>query len=110
MSWILDFRDKDDIPLSDSPTLGSRARLNVPGNAVKERGEKKLYPTVYKLFVLYSAWCGLGWALFITITNRETESMERHRWLVAFVAVGAAIGALFPWKGVGERERSAMRK
>lgn len=52
----------------------------------------------------------MGWVLFLAITGRERESMENNRWFVAVVALGAGAGALIPWKGVGERERTALRR
>jgi hypothetical protein len=106
-AWILDFRDTGhdvtDIELSDSPT-----RKN---DVVAERPRSgKLYQPVYKLFVIYSAWMGGGWTLFRLITGAETEEMERWRGLVGVIGVGAAVGALAPWRGVGERERAALRR
>ncbi|KAK1921595.1 protein-ER retention-related protein [Papiliotrema laurentii] len=113
-AWILDFRDKpsgpDDIELLDGPD-SARNRLSVPGDRPAGRPHSgNLYVPVYKLFMLYSAWVGAGWILFLAFTGGERDSMERSRWFVAFVALGAAVGAITPWKGVGERERVALRR
>jgi hypothetical protein len=106
-AWILDVRnanhDTGEIEMSDNP---SHARM---AQSVSRPESGKLYQPVYKLFLLYTAWCGAGWVLFRMLTGGESESMEEWRWVVGLIAVGAVVGALSPWKGVGERERRAMR-
>ncbi len=110
VAWILDFRDPslDDLELTDTSS-NHRNRLAVPGSINKNEG-RNLYMPVYKLFILYSGWVGVGWLLFLSITGRDRESMESYRWFVALIALGAGVGALAPWKGIGERERLALRR
>lgn len=70
----------------------------------------KLHQPIYKLCLLYSAWVGGGWLAFRVVTGGEVESMERWRGLIVLVVLGALGGALIPWRGVGERERMALRR
>jgi hypothetical protein len=65
---------------------------------------------VYKLFLLYTAWVGGGWLAFRWVTGAEPEAMERWRWLVGVIAVGAGVGAVAPWRGIGQRERAGLRR
>lgn len=103
-AWILDFRDTShettEINLNDERRLPSPSGRPESG---------KLYQPVYKLFLVYTAWVGSGWVLFRWITEGEAESMEEWRWFVGIIAIGAAVGALAPWEGVGEKERKALR-
>lgn len=107
-AWILDFRDTGhettEIELSEDLSRSNGARV------VQARPESgKLYQPVYKLFLIYTAWVGAGWILFRMITGGEVESMEQWRWFVGVVAVGAGVGAIAPWQGIGQKERKALR-
>jgi hypothetical protein len=119
-SWILDFRDPD---LSSS-TAGQVAlepdvesyELDVGTNSI-DLGDKverpssgKLYAPVYKLFGLYTLWVGGGWILFTWVSGGIEEAMEEWRGLVGVIMVGAVVGGVMPWRGIGERERRGMRK
>ncbi len=120
-SWILDFRDVDE---PEPPQLGMEmdhlapglggvdGEIPIrPGSVVTGRPESgKLYQPVYKLFLLYSAWVGGGWMVFRLVTGADPDSMELYRGFVAVVALGPVVGALVPWRGIGERERTAMRR
>jgi hypothetical protein len=119
-AWILDVRDHgpslDDIPLLDND-VGS---LEIPHSSSVRQTPRledsiavdsgKLHQPVYRLFLLYTAWVGGGWIVFRVVTGGEPESMESWRWLVGVIAVGAAVGALAPWRGAGQRERAALRR
>lgn len=67
-----------------------------------------LYKPVYFLFLCYTTWVGSGWVFFRWITGGEIESMERWRGVVAVVALGAGVGIVVPWNGVGRKERRAL--
>ena len=65
---------------------------------------------IYKMGLIYSAWVAGGWVVFRVLSGGEVESMESLRGLVGVVMIGAALGALVPSRGVGERERRALRR
>lgn len=65
---------------------------------------------VYKIGLIYSAWVAGGWLLFRLVSGGEVERMESCRGVVGLVMIGAALGALVPYRGVGERERRALRR
>lgn len=129
-SWILDFRDTDEdteIELDSlRPTRGEDEMVDgMAQESVQEDGDQqgssskgkivrpdsgRLYQPVYKLFLLYTAWVGAGWLLFRGITGGDRDSMERWRGLVGVIALGAAVGAVAPWTGSGQRERGALRR
>lgn len=124
-SWILDFRDATPDEPPDGPLELDHLQSNGLGlGTPRSRGSSiaglsphrsrpesaKLYGPVYKLFLLYTGWVGGGWLLFRTITGGEAEAMERWRGLVGLIAVGAAMGAVAPWRGLGQRERPALRR
>jgi hypothetical protein len=115
-AWILDFReDESDAPL-ELDTLPPEPSTPVPlshrrvSAKPKNIGGGSMYAPVYKLFLIYTCWVGGGWLVFRLVTGGEQESMERLRWFVGIVMLGATLGIVAPWRGVGERERSALRK
>jgi len=117
-AWILDFRDRggdEDIQLETTLTTLEAPSVS-PGREAARFGASnrvesgKLYQPVYKLFLLYTAWVGGGWIVFRMVTGGEAESMESWRWLVGVIAIGAAVGALAPWRGTGQGERAALRR
>jgi hypothetical protein len=118
-SWILDFRDNEPLETTggielDPASEGEMIELDTltrRKNARPVRSESgKLYQPVYKLFFLYSAWVGGGWAVFRLVTGADSETMEVWRGSIALVALGPVLGALVPWRGVAERERIALRR
>ena len=127
-SWILNLYDADEGEGAESSGMGGVVDLDEhsahevdsvtltrgrPTVSTASRGRPesgKLFQPVYKLCVLYSAWVGGGWAVFRLVTGARPEAMERYRGLVAVVALGPVLGALIPWRGVGERERTALRR
>ena len=135
-AWILDFRDQDeqgdDIPDLELDRLGPAtaedgevdrppptiATTTTTAAAHGRKGSiswmrpdhSKLHQPVYKLFLVYSAWVGGGWVLFRLLTGGDTEAMERWRGLVGVIGLGAIIGAIAPWRGIGERERVSLRR
>ncbi|WWC59509.1 uncharacterized protein I303_102065 [Kwoniella dejecticola CBS 10117] len=70
----------------------------------------KLHGPVYKLFLLYSAWCGSGWLIFRLLSNGIEEEMERWRIIPGLLWVGIIAAVLIPWRGIGERERAGLRR
>lgn len=65
---------------------------------------------VYKMGLIYSAWVAGGWLLFRLLSGGEVDRMESCRGVVGLVMIGAVLGALVPYRGVGERERRALRR
>lgn len=127
-SWILEYREE---PADDDPLAGAIPLEHVeadmleangssgPGNddssarigRLKKRPESsKLYGPMYRLWAMYTAYVGSGWVLFRLITGGEADAMERWRFLVGILSLGAIGAVLLPWRGVGEREREAMRQ
>lgn len=99
----LDFRDtqEDDDDVDVFPSTGEK----------EEVGDlKTTYMTIYKLGLIYAGFVGFGWVLFRVITGGEVEVMEQWRGLVGVVLVGVGVGALAPWRGIGERERKGFRR
>ncbi|WWC67988.1 uncharacterized protein I206_101907 [Kwoniella pini CBS 10737] len=70
----------------------------------------KLHGPVYKLCLLYTAWCGSGWFIFRLLSNGIEEDMEKWRIIPGFLWVGIIAGILIPWRGIGERERAGLRR
>ena len=115
-AWILDFRETDDkaVPLEvishedvgDVPPPRA-TRIASPTNRPTSKG---LYAPVYKLFLAYTTWVGGGWLVFRVITGGDTARMEEWRALVGVIMVGAAVGVVAPWQGLGWRERTALRR
>ena len=120
-AWILDIRDPESSvePLPPEPERLELTALGLPpvtppprinGTAVPPSRPSSLHAPMYRMFGLYSLWVGGGWALFQWITGGEAEAMERWRALIGVIAVGPLLAALLPWRGVGDRERRAMRR
>ena len=111
-SWILEFRDQDDAVELQQPSPGDVGDVPPPSDppTVARPKSASLHGPVYKLFLLYSAWVGAGWVVFRAVTGGDQEAMERWRALVGLLAVGAAVAALTPWQGIGQRDREALRK
>ncbi|KAK4685015.1 hypothetical protein P7C73_g5143, partial [Tremellales sp. Uapishka_1] len=115
-AWILDFREEESLDANPAttgleldvlePETPTRPHSRPP--ALPRPASSSLYGPVYKLFGLYTLWCGSGWAVFRLVTGGEGENMEEWRWLIGVISVGAALGVVVPWKGVGERERRAL--
>ena len=97
-----------------SPHIASTMRISSRTLGMEEEGEaRRLYAPVYKLFLLYSAFVGGGWALFTFWTAGEPELMERYRGAVGVLAVMLVITAglgLGPWSRVGERECAGLKR
>jgi hypothetical protein len=139
VGWILDFRDAPEVRQHVSNEDGEVAEMGflnvadtdidtgtgadtetktdhttVASLAMSPQGQRvdsaKLHQPIYRMFLLYSAWVGGGWLLFRGVTGGQVDSMERWRGLVAVVIIGAAGGAFLPWRGVGARERRALRR
>jgi hypothetical protein len=98
VSWALDIRDGDDTAFDDRP----RPPSHVPS--------QYLYGPVYKLFVGYTAWCVAGYTAFRMLCGDDTEAMERWRGLVGVVCLVPLVVSLTPLRGVGYRERRALRR
>lgn len=103
VSWALDIRDGDDAVTFNNSELQPppRAPSHVPTNY--------LYGPVYKLFVAYTGWCVAGWGAFRFVSGDDTEAMERWRGLVGLVCIVPLAVLLTPWRGIGYRERRALR-
>lgn len=99
---VLDFRDT-------SPKAETVIDLDVDEKE-EDEGRSKPHSVVYRMGMIYSAWVLGGWVLFRVLTGGDVDSMENWRGLVGVVMVGAALGGLLPYRGVGERERRALRK
>ncbi|BEJ15597.1 hypothetical protein CspHIS471_0502020 [Cutaneotrichosporon sp. HIS471] len=97
VSWALDIRDGDDTVFDDAP----RQPSHVPS--------QYLYGPVYKLFLGYTTWCVAGYTLFRAICGDDTDSMERWRGLVGVICVIPFVATLAPIRGLGYRERRALR-
>ncbi|WWD00635.1 hypothetical protein V866_007570 [Kwoniella sp. B9012] len=133
ISWILDLRDDPDPPLDEPETEERGIELSVPSSLpktislddelepdtpIRSRASEriirppsnKLHGPVYKLFLLYSAWCGSGWIIFRILTNGIEDEMERWRVIPGLLWVGILAGMFVPWRGVGERERAGLRR
>ncbi|WVR04664.1 hypothetical protein IAU60_001675 [Kwoniella sp. DSM 27419] len=89
--------------LPDTPVRPSAARIVRPPSG-------KLYQPVYKLFLLYTAWCGSGWVLFRTLSQGDHELMEKWRIIPGLLALGVLAAVLVPWRGVAEWERAGLRR
>ncbi|WVW78401.1 hypothetical protein I302_100355 [Kwoniella bestiolae CBS 10118] len=133
ISWILDLRDDHD---PDPPPVGEEGEieLSVPGpkgtmtislddelepdTPIRARQSErivrppsnKLHGPVYKLFMLYGAWCGSGWVIFRLLSNGVEDEMERWRVIPGLLWLGILAGVFVPWRGVGERERAGLRR
>lgn len=104
VSWALDIRDGDDadhLVSSDEPK---------PPRNVNHIPSSYLYGPVYKLFAAYSIWCFGGWAAFRFLSGDDTEAMERWRGFVGVVCIVPLAVSLTPWRGIGYRERQALRR
>lgn len=101
----LDFRDHHD----RDPAAGV-IDLDDDENAREAEKEGGSHRPVYRIGLVYSAWVLFGWIVFRLLTAGEVESMERYRGWVGVVMLGAALGALVPYRGFGDRERRALRK
>ncbi|WRT64733.1 uncharacterized protein IL334_001667 [Kwoniella shivajii] len=93
--------DDDDEP--DTPIRPTSRSIIRPSSS-------KLHGPIYKLFLLYSAWCGSGWILFRVLSRGIDEEMEKWRIIPGFLAIGVMIAVAVPWRGVGERERAGLRR
>ena len=117
-SWILDFRDPGDtiepnaeLEMDHLASTNGHDELRQRSVVEPLRAESGgLYQPLYKLCLLYSAWVGGGWVVFRLGTGANTEDMEKYRGFIALIALGPAVGALVPWRGVAERERTALRR
>ncbi|KAK8847440.1 hypothetical protein IAR55_005298 [Kwoniella newhampshirensis] len=79
------------------------------GRTVRPQSSK-LHGPIYKLFLLYTAWCGGGWVLFRVLSGGVEEEMEKWRVVPGLLALGVGAAVVVPWRGVGERERAGMRR
>jgi hypothetical protein len=123
-SWILDIKDPPDgtRPSSTNGLIDRQEGGEGEEGTMEELGieleggvgeSKKvpsgsLYGPVYKIFLGYSVWVGLGWATFRWMTDGDGVKMERWRGLVVIIALGAVLGVILPYRGIGERERMAL--
>jgi hypothetical protein len=131
VSWVLDIRDSDDADLGDG-SRGADGGFN--GSFDDNHGDEKpassprpltpnrfVGPTrapgahlagpVYRLFLIYAAWCTGGWIVFRVLTGSDTGAMERLRGVVGLVCLGPVLAALLPLRGAaGLRERQALRR
>jgi hypothetical protein len=105
---VLDFRDKD--PVEEGGDVFSDNPRGMEEDTVGRGESSKAHIPVYKLAGVYTAFVSCGWLVFRVATGGEVESMEEWRGLVGLVMLGAFIGALAPWRGIGERERRGLRR
>ncbi|KAL7420046.1 protein-ER retention protein [Cryptotrichosporon argae] len=118
VAWVLDIRSDDPDPPLELDTLDPRnphGALGEPDTPVRAAASPPLrvasgrvYQPVYQLFALYAAWVGGGWLVFRLVTQSDHETMERWRWFVGVIALGAIAGVVTPWQGVGARERRLL--
>lgn len=102
VSWALDIRDGDDADHILNEPQPPRTPNHIPS--------AYLYGPVYKLFVAYTAWCVGGWAAFRFLSGDDTDAMERWRGFVGLVCIVPLAVSLAPWRGIGYRERRALRR
>jgi hypothetical protein len=107
-SWILDFRDVEEIEMEETGDTEEETPAKPLHNP--RPAAASLYQPVYKLFLLYTAWVGGGWVIFRVLTRGETEQMERYRALVGVIMVGVVVGLVVPSRRTGPRERKSFMK
>lgn len=102
--WVLDIR-RDKIQSSSPPTPLPTARAPELPYDLSSLEAVSLYKSIYKLFAIYGLWIGAGWVYFRWVTGGIGETMDSHKFLPAFTAVGVVFGLVCPFDVVMKRER-----
>ncbi|EUC64072.1 ER retention-like protein [Rhizoctonia solani AG-3 Rhs1AP] len=102
--WVLDLR-RDKIQSSSPPTPLPTARApHIPYDLFSLEAIN-LYKSVYKIFVVYAAWVGIGWVYFRLITAGDAEAMDMYKILPALTGIGLVVGLVCPLDVLMKRER-----
>ncbi|KDN49722.1 hypothetical protein RSAG8_01787, partial [Rhizoctonia solani AG-8 WAC10335] len=102
--WVLDLR-RDKIQSSSPPTpLPTARQPHLPYDLFSLEAIN-LYKSVYKLFVIYIAWIGIGWLYFRLITAGDAEAMDMYKVLPALTGIGLVVGLVCPLDVLVKRER-----
>ncbi|WWC86862.1 uncharacterized protein L201_001741 [Kwoniella dendrophila CBS 6074] len=97
--------DDEDLSEPDTPI-----RPNINNTRIIRPQSSKLHGPIYKLFVLYTLWCGSGWIIFRILSQGIEEEMEKWRIIPGLLWVGILAAVFIPWRGIGERERAGLRR
>jgi hypothetical protein len=64
-----------------------------------------VYDPIYRLAVMFLAWCFLGWALFRLVTHGNVVLVDIFRYVPAICALGVLTVLICPFDVVHKRER-----
>ncbi|CUA66678.1 Protein ERD1 [Kluyveromyces lactis NRRL Y-1140] [Rhizoctonia solani] len=102
--WVLDLR-RDKVQSSSPPTPLPTTRAPHLPYDIFSLDAINLYKSVYKLFLIYAAWIGVGWLYFRLITAGDPEAMDMYKILPAITGIGLVVGLVCPLDILMRRER-----
>ena len=102
--WVLDIR-RDKTTSSSPPTPLPTARTPDLPHDISSLEAILLYKSIYKLFLAYGLWMGLGWACFHLITEGLSDNVDSYKLLPAFTVIGLVFGLVCPFNILMKRER-----
>jgi hypothetical protein len=65
----------------------------------------KPYASIYRLFMAYSVWCLLGWALYHSMTHGNVVLANIFRFVPAICGLGVLTALVSPFDMIQKRER-----
>lgn len=64
-----------------------------------------LWEPIYRLFIIFAAWCSLSWIVYWVATHGNTVLVDVFRYVPAICALGVLIVLICPFDVVHRRER-----
>jgi hypothetical protein len=109
LGWATNVHGLDVSGIDVVATMDLRAEANTLGHRTpKPKDAYPVYHPVYRIFLVYSAWCLLAWILFRFGAHESSKPLEELGYIPAIAFLGALLALVCPFDVLYKRERDGF--